>query len=97
MVEVIQWISIVFLWMCAGFNLWVAALNVRARRKLAAAQKTLEHIHELYEGRPPVAFCYECRYFEKLEPNDKGFLICPASGMDVTAHDYCSFFDKKET
>ena len=48
----------------------------------------------------PVFRCRECRYYQDAKPNKKGFLICPASGMEITETDYCSYgalMDGKET
>lgn len=45
---------------------------------------------------PPVGRCGECKAKEKAVVNDKGFLICPASGMEITDNDFCSYFEPKE-
>ena len=39
----------------------------------------------------PVVRCQECRYYPTAKVNEKGFLICPASGMEITETDYCSY------
>lgn len=39
----------------------------------------------------PVVRCGECAYRKRAWVNKKGFLICPASGMDITDNDYCSY------
>lgn len=44
----------------------------------------------------PVVRCKECRYYQNAKVNKKGFLICPASGMEVTEDDYCSYGERKE-
>lgn len=44
---------------------------------------------------PPIGRCKDCAYKEKATVNDKGFLICPASGMEITDEDYCSYFEPK--
>ena len=44
----------------------------------------------------PVIRCEECRYYQNAKINKKGFLICPASGMEITEHDYCSYGERKE-
>lgn len=33
---------------------------------------------------------------ENAAVNAKGFLICPASGMEITDFDFCSYFEPKE-
>ena len=38
-----------------------------------------------------VVRCKNCRYFAEARANSKGFLICPASGMDITENDFCSY------
>ena len=43
-----------------------------------------------------VVRCKDCVYFAKAKVNKKGFLICPASGMDITEEDYCSYGERKE-
>ena len=35
--------------------------------------------------------CKDCTYWDKAVVNKKGFLICPASGMEIQADDYCSY------
>ena len=44
----------------------------------------------------PVIRCEECRYYQNAKLNKKGFLICPASGMEITEDDYCSVGERKE-
>ena len=44
----------------------------------------------------PVIRCEECRYYQNAKINNKGFLICPASGMEITEDDYCSYGERKE-
>ena len=43
-----------------------------------------------------VVRCKDCNYFCKSTVNKKGFLICPASGMEITDNDFCSYGVKKE-
>lgn len=38
-----------------------------------------------------VVRCKDCRYYQDARINKKGFLICPASGMEITETDYCSY------
>lgn len=44
---------------------------------------------------PPIGRCMECAYKEKATVNAKGYLICPASGMEITDTDFCSYFKSK--
>lgn len=39
--------------------------------------------------------CKDCANKEKATENAKGFLICPASGMEITDEDFCSYFETK--
>lgn len=41
-------------------------------------------------------YCGECKYFEKARTNEKGFHICPASNMEITEQDFCSYGEPKE-
>ena len=43
-----------------------------------------------------VTFCKDCRYCQDAKVNEKGFLICPASGMEITETDFCSYGQRKE-
>ncbi len=52
------------------------------------------------DGKPAadvveVTFCKDCRYYQDAKVNEKGFLICQASGMEITETDYCSYSEKK--
>ena len=42
-----------------------------------------------------VTFCKDCRYYQDAKVNEKGFLICPASGMEITETDFCSYGHRK--
>lgn len=39
----------------------------------------------------PVVRCKNCIHKEKAVINRKGYLICPASGMEITDKDFCSY------
>ena len=39
----------------------------------------------------PVIRFKDCYYRKRAKVNDKGYLICPASGMEITDRDYCSW------
>ena len=43
-----------------------------------------------------VVRCGECRYRELAKVNCKGYTICPASGMEITDDDYCSYGERRE-
>ena len=38
-----------------------------------------------------VVRCKDCQCYQDAKTNKKGFLICPASGMEITETDYCSY------
>ena len=42
-----------------------------------------------------VVRCKDCVYWPKAKVNRKGFLICPASGMEITATDFCSYGERR--
>lgn len=42
-----------------------------------------------------VVRCSECVNGKKAVINDKGFKICPASGMEIADNDYCSYGERK--
>lgn len=43
-----------------------------------------------------VVRCKDCVYWREAVTNDKGFLICPASGMEITESDFCSYGEREE-
>lgn len=43
---------------------------------------------------PPIGRCKDCAYKQKAAVNGKGFSICPASGMEITGDDFCSYFEE---
>lgn len=45
----------------------------------------------------PVVRCRDCVHWREAVTNDKGFLICPASGMEITESDFCSYGEREET
>ena len=44
----------------------------------------------------PVCRCKDCCYFAEAKFNEKGFLICPASGMEITGMDFCSYGERMD-
>lgn len=44
----------------------------------------------------PVVRCKDCVYKASAEVID-GFLICPASGMEICDDDFCSYGERKES
>lgn len=43
-----------------------------------------------------VVRCKDCQYFDEATVNEKGFLICPASEMEITEYDFCSYGAKMD-
>lgn len=48
------------------------------------------------DAEAALVHCKNCIYGEEAKENDKGFLICPASGMEITDNDFCSYGERKE-
>lgn len=44
----------------------------------------------------PVVRCRDCKYSESATWNKKGYRICPASHMEITDDDFCSYGERKE-
>lgn len=44
----------------------------------------------------PVVRCRECEYAKNAKVNKRGFLICPASHMEIVDDDYCSYGEREE-
>lgn len=40
--------------------------------------------------------CKDCAHRIKCKVNKKGFLICSASGMEITENDFCSYGERME-
>ena len=82
-------------------------MDERISRRELLARYDAEHegtpgrARELIKQAPaadvaPVIRCEECRYYQNAKINKKGFLICPASGMEITEDDYCSYGERNE-
>lgn len=44
-----------------------------------------------------VVRCKDCVYQKDAKVNCKGYLICPASGMEITDDDFCSYGERGES
>ena len=42
----------------------------------------------------PVVLCKDCKYAARAKWNKKGYRICPASGMEITDDDFCSYGER---
>ncbi len=45
--------------------------------------------------QPVLVRCKDCVYKKGATVNKKGYLICPASGMEITDRDYCSYGERR--
>lgn len=43
----------------------------------------------------PVVRCKDCVYYEEAKVNELGFIICRASGMEITDNDFCSYGERR--
>lgn len=80
-----------------------------SKKKYVEVNDLLKHIpNEPYKGairrvlqQAPAADvvevvrCMDCKYYEQAKVNNKGFLICPASGMEITEADFCSYGERR--
>lgn len=59
---------------------------------------TWEALGENLKSIPAVEVvrCKDCTYWERRLVNAKGFAICAASGMDITADDFCSYGERRD-
>ena len=70
----------------------VAAMPTSFYNGLMAVRHHLPEIHaaDVVEA----VRCEECEYRKDARVNKNGFLICPASGMEITDNDYCSYGER---
>lgn len=80
----------------------ITFLNKNTLGKLRAELDRLRHerdqaVEELHRNTDavPVVRCKDCVYKASAEVID-GFLICPASGMEICDDDFCSYGKRKE-
>lgn len=43
-----------------------------------------------------VVKCKNCSYSKQAKINEKGFKICPISGMEFTDYDFCSYGERRK-
>ena len=58
------------------------------------AAHIIKHISPTVDA-VPVVRCKDCIYAQSAKINKKGFCICPASGMEITDDDFCSYGEKR--
>lgn len=66
---------------------------LRTERTLIAAITIADLLVE--KGIVIPVYCKDCEYRKKAKVNEKGFLICPASGMEITETDFCSYGERR--
>lgn len=86
--EIIRWVSLALLWLVMILNVWTLIRGIRLNKRTNAAFIAMQKMRPVY--------CHECAYHKDAKVNDKGFLICPASGMEITNFDFCSYAEREE-
>ena len=86
--------------MCARRECAVCKYSMNERpskdcdRRITANMNVLADL-VLREADPAVVKCGECRHSHKATVNGKGFLICPATGLDITENDFCFLGERR--
>lgn len=85
-----------------GVDGCISALHVQAKGDLVQegaiklVEATRDYIASLSTADVvEVVRCKDCRYYQDSKVNEKGFLICPASSMEITETGYCSYGERK--
>lgn len=77
----------------AGIKIYSGTLKeefIEQRKCFTVALSALRKQAEIVE-------CKNCIYQKDAKVNCKGFIICPASGMEITDDDYCSYGERRES
>lgn len=74
------------------FNSRKNALNVKRILEIDGSIPNCATVCDMVE----VVRCKDCKYYQNAIVNEGGFLVCPASSMDITEYDYCSYGVRKE-
>ena len=77
-------------------NEFLKCLRLEAENKQLKRERD-QAVEELHRNTDavPVVRCKDCVYKASAEVID-GFLICPASGMEICDDDFCSYGERKE-
>lgn len=62
----------------------------------AVALVWVSAINKLRRRAKRITRCKNCVHSDSATFNNKGFLICPVSGMEITPDDFCSYGERKE-
>jgi len=73
----------------------IEALESELDRLRRERDQAVEELHRNTDA-VPVVRCKDCVYKASAEVID-GFLICPASGMEICDDDFCSYGERKES
>ena len=78
-------------------NEFLKSLRLEAENKQLRRERD-QAVEELHRNTDavPVVRCKDCVYKASAEVID-GFLICPASGMEICDDDFCSYGERKES
>lgn len=64
-------------------------------KALSIALNDIQFVDLMPNDTVPVCRCKDCAYMEDAYVCN-GFLICPASNMEITDNDYCSYGERKD-
>ena len=79
---------------CAECNYFQANGICREDAPLCASARIVTDLPTI--DAVQVVRCKNCSYWSKAKVNKQGFLICPASGMEIMANDFCSYGERKD-
>ena len=72
------------------FNSRQNALNIKRILEVDDSIPNAATVCDMQE----VVRCKDCKFYKGAEVNERGFLVCTASGMDITEYDYCSYGER---
>ena len=74
-----------------SFGLYEPFANIECE-----TEEDFVHLCEMVKLGESIVRCGDCVYKENATVNKKGYLICPASGMEITDQDYCSYGERRD-
>ena len=80
---------------CRTKDAEIIRLGQECSRLKRERDQAVEELHR-NTNAVPVVRCKDCVYKASAEVID-GFLICPASGMEICDDDFCSYGERKES